>query len=431
MMIDDIRPPRPPKTKIAKKTAQHLHHREEHKPAPETDQPLSEIMPPIPEITIPIDEHGKSKLSKNPIKNLKNLHPKHWYNLNRTEKFMSLGGAFLILVGAWLTVYFLVIKESPEPISNTVTKVKAAPPPKPITVEAPLTGIQIDPSLAKRPVTGIMVENSLDARPQSGLQDAGVVYEAIAEGGITRFIGLFQDTRPQYIGPVRSLRPYYIDFATPWDASIAHVGGSPEALSQIRSGGKDLDQFFNSGSYWRQSSRVAPHNVYTSFDKLDALNQAKGYATSAPKGWKHKKDAPLKTPTAKTIDIAISSFYFNSHYDYDAASNSYLRSEGGKPHIVTTSAADGKGQQLNPKIVIALVMSYGIESDGHHSQYGVTGNGNVYIFQDGGVTQGTWSKADRASQFDFKDSAGNEIALNAGQAWVVAVGGDNLISYKP
>lgn len=431
MMIDDIRPPRPHKTKIAKKPEPLSRSHPPHEHKPETDQPLAEIMPPIPEITIPIDEHGKSKLSKNPVKNLKNLHPKHWYNLNRTEKFMSLAGAFLIFIAAWLAIYFLLIKQSPEPISNTVARVHAAPPPKPTTVEAPLTGLQIDPSLAKRPVTGIMVENSLDARPQSGLQDAGVVYEAIAEGGITRFIALFQDTRPEYIGPVRSLRPYYIDFATPWDASIAHVGGSPEALAQIRSGGKDLDQFFNSGSYWRQSSRVAPHNVYTSFDKLDALNQAKGYTTSAPKSWKHKKDAPLKTPTAKSIDINIASFYFNSHYDYDAASNSYLRSEGGKPHIVTASAADNKGQQLHPKVVIALVMGYGIESDGQHSQYGVTGSGNVYIFQDGGVTQGTWSKADRPSQFVFKDTAGNEIALNAGQAWLVAVGGDNLISYKP
>src|SRR4051812_45508838 len=121
-MIDDIRPPRPPKTKVAKKTAHHppSHSRHEHRPEPEVDQPLSEIMPPIPEITIPIDEHGKSKLSKNPVKNLKNLHPKHWYNLNRTEKIMSLGGAFLIFVGAWLAIYFLIIKEGPAPISNTV-----------------------------------------------------------------------------------------------------------------------------------------------------------------------------------------------------------------------------------------------------------------------------------------------------------------------
>jgi hypothetical protein len=104
-----------------------------------------------------------------------------------------------------------------------------------------------------------MIENSPDARPQSGLQDAGVVVEAIAEGGITRFLTLFQESQPQYIGPVRSLRPYYIDFAAPFQAGIAHVGGSPEALSRVRNGSyRDLDQFFNSAYFSRISARPAP-----------------------------------------------------------------------------------------------------------------------------------------------------------------------------
>jgi len=427
-MIDDIRPPRPTKAKLAKKPAA------APEPKQEVDLPdLPEIMPPPPEVTIPIDEKGKSLLSKNPVKNLKNLHPKHWYNLSRTEKLLSLGSAFLILVAVWLAAYFLFIRPSPEPINNGVIKVHAQA--KPVTVEAPLTGLPIDPALAKRPITGIMIENSDDARPQSGLQDAGVVYEAIAEAGITRFLGLFQDTRPAYIGPVRSLRPYYIDFFTPWDASIAHVGGSPEALSEIRSGGKDLDQFFNSGAYWRVDTRDAPHNVYTSFDKLDALNQSKGYTSSAPKSWTHKKDAPLKVPSAKTIHITVSSADFNSHYDYDAKTNAYLRSEGGKPHLVTTSAADTTGQQLHPKVVIALVLplsSGELDASGaYYSDYTTSGSGNVYVFQDGGVVQGTWEKADRPSQFVFKDSAGNVIKLDAGQTWLVAVSGDNMVSYAP
>ena len=279
-----------------------------------------------------------------------------------------------------------------------------------------------------------MIENSLDARPQSGLQDAGVVYEAIAEGGITRFLALFQDNQPQYIGPVRSLRPYYIDFAVPFDASIAHVGGSPEALSQIRSGDvgmKDLDQFFNSDYYWRQPTRDAPHNVYTSFEKLDQLNTSKGYIASTVQSWSRKADKALKTPSAKTIDIAISSGDFNSHYDYDAKSNSYVRSEGGVPHLVTLSSDDKNSKQLNPKVVIALVMSYGLEADGKHSEYGVTGSGNLYVFQDGGVTQGTWSKADRASQFVFKDSGGADLKLDAGQTWLTAVSDSGKVTYAP
>jgi hypothetical protein len=276
-----------------------------------------------------------------------------------------------------------------------------------------------------------MVENSLDARPQSGLNDAGIVFEAIAEGGITRFVSLFQDGQPQYLGPVRSLRPYYIDWAAAFDASIAHVGGSPDALAQIRSGGKDLDQFFNSGSYWRQPTRVAPHNVYTSFERLDALNKSKGYISSHFTSWPRKNDKKLAVPTAKAIDVNISSALYNSHYDYDTASNSYLRSEGGKPHIITNAQADTAGQQLHPKVVVVLVMPYSIVDRSGHSGYATTGSGAAYIFQDGAVTQGNWSKGERGSQFSFTDANGQPIKLNMGQAWVTAVAQAGMVVYHP
>jgi len=420
-MIDDIRPPQPQKPK--------------HEPTPASPpppaiapEPKADTAMPPPDATFKLDESGHIELPK---KNKRERLKHHWYNFNKIEKLMALGGTLLIILCTISCALWVANYKEPKLTSAVIHIKKKVVPPKPTTVEAPLTGLQIDPALAKRPVTAIMIENSLDARPQSGLQDAGVVFEAIAEGGITRFVALFQDTRPAYVGPVRSLRPYYIDFFTPFDASIAHVGGSPEALSQVRSGGKDLDQFFNSGAYWRQNTRYAPHNVYTSFDRMDALNTSKGYITSNVQSWKHKSEQPLKQTTAKSIDIGISSYYYNSHYDYDAASNSYLRSEGGKPHMVTASAGDKTGVQLKPKVVIALVMGYGIEADGKHSEYSVNGSGKIYVFQDGGVTTGTWSKADRSSQFVFKDDSGNEIKLNPGQAWVAVVSAASKVSYKP
>jgi hypothetical protein len=349
-----------------------------------------------------------------------------WHNWNRRQKIGVITLTLLLVVASG--VFWTVFKK-PAPPKNTGLQVQAAT--KPTTVASPLTGLQVAPELAQRPVTGIMIENSTDARPQSGLQDAGVVFEAIAEGGITRFIAMFQDSQPQYVGPVRSLRPYYIDFAASFDASIAHIGGSPAALAQIRGGGKDLDQFFNAGSYWRQPSRRTPHNVYTSFERLDALNKAKGYTSSKFTTWLRKVDKKLVTPTAKTINVNISSALYNSHYDYDAVSNTYLRSEGGKAHNVTNAAADSAGQQLHPKVVLVLVMTYGIAPDGKHSQYGATGNGTVFVFQDGGVTQGTWTKADRGSQFSFTDVKGKPIRLDAGQAWVTVVARADMVNYAP
>ncbi len=349
-----------------------------------------------------------------------------WSGLNRNLRFAIIS-LLLLLFGVFSILFYNHNRPTAQPYSS----ITRAPKPVVKTVASPLSGVQVAPELAARPVTGIMIENSPDARPQSGLQDAGVVFEAIAEGGITRFLTLYQDSQPQYIGPVRSLRPYYIDWAAAFDASVAHVGGSADALSQIRSGGKDLDQFFNAGSYWRESSRAAPHNVYTSFQKLDALNQAKGYTSSKFTSWPRKKDKAIATPTAKSIDLNISSALFNAHYDYDAPSNTYHRSEGGAPHKFITSATDTVGGQLQPKVVIALVMGYGIAGDRIHSVYNTYGSGTAYIFQDGGVIEATWSKADRPSQFSFTDAAGQPIKLNAGQTWLSAVSGPEKVVYKP
>jgi hypothetical protein len=348
----------------------------------------------------------------------------HW---SRRRKILVSLLILVLLGGGGFGGYMTFFNGKPAVIVKSAP-VKAEPP-APKTVASPLTGLQVDPARATRPVTAIMLENSPDARPQSGLQEAGVVFEAIAEGGITRFMALFQEAAPPYNGPVRSLRPYYIDFAAPFQASIAHVGGSPDALAQIRSGAfRDIDQFFNAGSYWRVSSRYAPHNVYTSFEKLDALNKSKGYNTSQFTPWKRKADKPTVPPSINKIDISISSALYNVHYDYDARTNNYLRSMGGRPHIATASESDSAGIQLSSKVVIVLVMPY--TTSGKYSVYGVTGSGEAYIFQDGSLIPGSWTKNDRNSQFVFKHQSGEEVALNAGQTWLTAVAAGRL-TYSP
>lgn len=360
--------------------------------------------------------------------------PHHWlkYHLSKRSKLELLGLAVVLLLGCGI-LGSLVVHYSKKQAQGPIYRpplVKAIP--KPTTVASPLSGVQVDPSLAKRPVTGIMIENSIYARPQSGLQDAGVVYEAIAEGGITRFLALFQESRPLYVGPVRSLRPYYIDFAAPYQAGIVHVGGSPEALATVRNGHyRDLDQFFNSSYFSRIGAREAPHNVYTDFGRLDKLNQSKGYTSSQFTPWKRKADKPAAKPVATHIDVRISSALYFSHYDYDKASNSYMRSEGGKPHLELTSGNDKKGTQIHPKVVITLAMGYGLEADNHHSQYNDTGSGPMYIFQDGNVIAGTWNKKDQSSMFVFKDAAGKVIPLDAGQTWVTIVGSIGDVSSTP
>jgi hypothetical protein len=306
-------------------------------------------------------------------------------------------------------------------------------PAKPKTVASRLTGLQVTPEQSQLPVTGVMIENSIDARPQSGLDQAGVVYEAIAEGGVTRFLALFEDNQPDYIGPIRSARPYYIRWLLPFDASYAHVGGSPDALSDIQSlGVKDLNQFYNGGYYQRISSRDAPHNVYTSVGQLISLEKTKGYSTSNFTGFPRKTEAPSKTPNATSIDFTISGPTYSAHYDYNAATNSYNRSEAGAAHMVVDKA--GAQTLLSPKVVIALVMPQSngaLDASGaYYTVYDTIGSGQLYIFQDGIVTTGTWNKADDKSQFNFTDSAGKPIALNPGQTWLSVVGLAGDVNYK-
>lgn len=302
---------------------------------------------------------------------------------------------------------------------------KQEQPPAPTSEPSKLTGVDVSIETNKRPVTGIMIENSPDARPQSGLKDAGIVFEAIAEGGITRFLTLFQEGQPDYIGPVRSVRPYYAELAAGFDASITHAGGSADGLARVKSLGlKDIDHGANGNAFQRVSTRFAPHNLYTSMANLDQVNQARGYTSSTFTSILRKKEAPAAAPTAKTIDLSVSGVLYNPHYDYDAATNSYKRSEGGKPHTDERSA-----QQLAPKVVVALVMSY--SRNGIYSVYQTTGSGQVFVFQDGTMQKGTWTRGTVKDTFSFKDEAGQPLPLNPGQTWFTLVANTGAVKFAP
>lgn len=323
----------------------------------------------------------------------------------------------LLISGVVVTaLYFTNRPAEPEPVKQTVVEPKPAPePPK---YYSPLTG-----SLVKSEdkiddlVTAIMIENSPDARPQSGLKDSGVVFEAIAEGGITRFLVLYQQEKPQLVGPVRSLRSYYVDWLAAFQPSVAHIGGSATALAEVRNGSyRDIDQFFNPGAYWRATDRYAPHNVYTSFERLDALNASKGYTTSSFTGFSRKDSQASAVPTATSINVVISSALFNSSYVYDATTNLYNRSQAGAAHT------DREAGQIAPRVVIVLkVPMVTVFEDGYRQQLTTIGSGNAVIFQDGIATEVTWSKPAKTAQITFTDAEGKEVALARGQTWITAI----------
>lgn len=336
-------------------------------------------------------------------------------------RFLAVGGAILI-AAATITAAVLLAYEPPTPQNATIP---AKPRPKP-KFYSPLTGREVpDEATTKQAVTAIMIENSPDARPQSGLKGAGVVYEAVAEGGITRFLAIYQEDKPGPIGPVRSLRPYFIDWAAPYHASIAHFGGSKLALDTVRNGQyRDLDMMAIGGG-WRVSDRAAPHNVYTDYSSIDRLNQSKGYTSSEFTSFPRATGKPSEAPNATSVSIAISSPLYNTNYVYDAASNTYVRHLGGAPHV------DREGGQLQPTVVIALVVSMTkVHEDGWRESIATSGNGRAVVFQNGIATEATWHKADSGSALKITGSDGAEIQLDRGQTWITATPNSGGISWQ-
>lgn len=363
---------------------------------------------------------------------------KEWFrNLSKKQKTGLISAAFalLIVLGGGASYAFMP-KEAPVTSGQKLNTHNKVIPDAPKTVPSTLTGLQVDKTVNQRPVIGVMIENSLAARPQSGLDQAGVVFEAEAEGGITRFLALYQDSQPDYIGPVRSARPYYVQWCQGFDCAYAHVGGSPEALQYIKDQSvHDLNQFAGASYFDRIGSRAAPHNVYTSIDRLTQFAGSRGYSSSNFTGFiRSLKDgkANAAAPVAHSINFDYLGTSYDAHFDYDAATNSYKRSEAGAPH--NNVDASGTTTQIIPKVVIAMAVpkSRGAldASNAYYNEYQVVGSGEADIFQNGTAIHGTWTKASPTDQISFLDDKGTTINLNPGQTWISILDSISKASYN-
>lgn len=372
-----------------------------------------EIKSVVPNPIKETDINKNTKKSKNIFK-----------KLSRKTKILILLILVLLILFSTGIVYVLLlnskkIQNKPETSSKPLQQIsKPEAKKEPVKFYSRLSGVEVQSKeLETAPVFGVMIENSIPARPQSGLNQAEVVFEAIAEGGITRFLALYQQNKPELIGPVRSLRGYYIDWATGFNASVAHVGGSGDALARIRDGNhRDMDEFFNTNTFWRSRNRYAPHNVYTNFNNLAKLGSLKGWHSSNFDGFHHKEDTPAKDKNATQIQVNISGAYYNSTYSYQHNCNCYLRNQAGTPHL------DSSGAQISPKSIAILKMDNGLASDRYYSFYNNIGAGKGVVFQDGTATEINWEKANEGSPLIIKTNEGKNFEFNKGQTWFAIVG---------
>jgi hypothetical protein len=278
-----------------------------------------------------------------------------------------------------------------------------------------LTGNEVSKAESQRPILGIMIENSELARPQTGLDAAGIVFETVTEAGITRYLALYQENIPEEVGPVRSVRPYFVDWFMGFDASVAHVGGSDTALQMIEERkAKDINEFFHGDAFYRSNEREAPHNAYAHTRDLTALQKELKHKTSKIKDFPRSNGSASTQPTATTITINYSIPIFQAQFKYDSATNSYTRSLAGKPHI---DAATNK--QITVKNLVVIKMTGDINA---------LGNGEALLYKDGNVQNIHWRQKDFDSRIELTDDQGNQVALNRGDSWIAVIPGTGSVS---
>ncbi len=358
-----------------------------------------------------MDTNFSSKFDTKPPSRFKAL-------FNQHKKYILLALPVVIIAGA-LVWYFRV--PNPDLSSPNIESKKVEA--KPTVVPSLLNGVMVASEVANRHPVAVMIENSQPARPQVGLTSADIVYEAVTEGGITRFMGVFSQTYPTKAGPVRSARSYFIDWLSEYDAFYAHVGGSPTALQRIRDYGiKDAGGF---NAYHREPKAgvATEHTDFVDVQKIFDLGVAKGWPTTYDTAsWLFKDPAAAATATGP-VTIDFSSAPFKVVWKFDTTANEYARELAGAAHRDRET-----GDQIKAKTIVVMVVqnsSNGVYKTiaGHEAEWTMNtiASGKLTVFEDGTKIDGTWSKTSRTERTRFLDANGKEIPLNRGKIWVEIV----------
>jgi hypothetical protein len=309
----------------------------------------------------------------------------------------------------------IIQKETILPLPTITEEVIPATP----TLElytAPLTGLGLETLIAERPIM-VMVENSPSARPQTGLTDADVVYEILAEGEITRFIAVYQSKVPAVIGPVRSIRPYFVEIGKGLDAIVVHAGWSQDGMNKILQLKVDhLDQVYGDDQYyWRDNSRKKPHNLYTNVEKIRQAAIDKKFHVE----WKDPilkfaapTDAKLEGQAFNKITIPYIAGY-EVGYTYDKASGMFQRLMMGEPHKDKES-----NQVIEAKNVIICEASHQILDKEGRRAVNIHGPGKGYLLQEGIIKEVTWEEK---NGFIRVSDATGELGLLPGKTWIQVV----------
>jgi hypothetical protein len=306
-------------------------------------------------------------------------------------------------------------------------------------VTGPLNGEPTPRADVRHRPIAVTIDNYYpDARPQSGVSEASVVFETLVEGGYTRLMAIYLEHAPTVVGPVRSTRVYFDDWAGAYHAILAHVGGNDDAAAQLwemrpvynlDEGSEAFMLSYSNPYYWRISTRYAPDNMYTNIANLRA------YAARRGQDWRYGKAAlPHKPPASLStrgsggtlsisfVDPNYSSIPANPDYQvqyrFDRASDSYLRVVGGKTDV---DAATHTSVRASNVVVLQTGpgtpdLAAGTTVDA--VSIPVIGSGTATYYLDGRVEHGTWRQKDPLAPLQLLNGHGVPVELNPGQTWI-------------
>jgi hypothetical protein len=271
----------------------------------------------------------------------------------------------------------------------------------------------------------VMIDNHPDARPAYGLSQADVVYEAEAEGMITRYLAIFAGGEEiKKIGPVRSARPYFVDWAKELSAVFIHCGGSPEALAKIAKENMfDLNEFYNGNYFWRANDILAPHNIFTSSDTLNKYLENKNLAAGKFLKWEFKNDSPSGNEQ-NNIKIGFKYPNFVVEWRYNKEDNQYIRYLGGEKQ------KDGNNdEEIKAKNIIIQYQKTEVIDDELRLKIDTTGSGQTLICLDGNCQRGEWRKNNSSGRTRYYYEDGEEVRFNGGKIWVETIRPDSEVNY--
>lgn len=350
---------------------------------------------------------------------------------NNRKKLLIIGPVIGILFfGAIVAGYRYFVPEVADEPSKIIKKEKPAP----TTAPSLFTGLEVKIGEENRRAVAAMIENSQAARPQVGLTSADIVYEAVAEGGITRFVAIFSSVYPEKAGPIRSARSYFIDWLSEYDAMYVHAGGSPTALSRIGQYAIKDYPHSNDGTYTREPQKgvASEHTLFSNLTKIyqNGVSKKGWSATHDFSSWKFKKPA---TPTASgVITVDFSSAPFKVVWNFDVATNKWVRTLAGAAHKDRLS-----GEQITSTNVVVITVQRSANAPysgtGKESEWSMEtiGSGAASVFRDGIRIDGTWKKPGRVERTRFYDTTGAEIELNQGKTWVEVLPQTGTLTFAP